>query len=44
MTEIYGNIHGLVALMIRAFDPAYFFLFWVALFWNQVWFEVIDVS
>ena len=41
LTRHYGNIHGIVVLATNLFDPIQFILFWIALFFNQIWLEYI---
>lgn len=41
LTRHYGNVHGIAVLATNLFDPIQFILFWIALFFNQIWLEYI---
>lgn len=41
---LYGNVHALALTMTRLFDPIQFILYWIALFFSQLWLEYIKVK
>lgn len=43
ITLLYGNVHALALTMTRLFDPIQFILYWIALFFSQLWLEYIKV-
>ena len=39
LARFYGNIHAAMVLATNLFDPVQFILYWIALFFNQIWIE-----